>query len=111
MSPNSALIPPPKPKSTPEPETPLGGPTMSLSSPSPLRDAALGATVTLPLGLGLPELERFWLLSTLSALDGNRTRTAEQLGVALRTVRNKLRAYRKEGFEIPEARWGRTPKR
>lgn len=73
----------------------------------PLKDAPLGAMVALPLGLSLPELERFWLLSTLAALDGNRTHCAQQLDIALRTVRNKINEYKAQGFEIPESQRGR----
>jgi len=68
---------------------------------APLRDAPLGTLVALPLGLSLPELERFWLLSTLAALEGNRTHCASQLDIALRTVRNKINEYRADGFDIP----------
>lgn len=67
----------------------------------PLRGVPLGTPVALPLGLSLPELERFWLLSTLAALEGNRTHCAQQLDIALRTVRNKINEYRAQGFEIP----------
>ncbi len=67
----------------------------------PLRDVSLGTPVALPLGLSLPELERFWLLSTLAAVGGNRTRCAQQLDIALRTVRNKINDYRAQGFDIP----------
>lgn len=69
----------------------------------PITNAPLGTLVALPLGLALPDLERYWLLSTLAALDGNRTRCAQLLGVALRTVRNKLNEYRDQGFSIPPA--------
>ncbi|WP_306590206.1 sigma-54 dependent transcriptional regulator [Geothrix sp. 21YS21S-4] len=73
----------------------------------PLVGVALGTPVVLPLGLSLPELERFWLLSTLSALKGNRTHAAEQLDIALRTVRNKINEYKADGFEIPPSQRGR----
>lgn len=69
----------------------------------PIANARLGTLVALPLGLALPDLERFWLLSTLAAVGGNRTRCAQLLGVALRTVRNKLNEYRAQGFTIPPA--------
>jgi DNA-binding NtrC family response regulator len=72
-----------------------------------LTGVALGAPVTLSLGLPLPDLERFWLLSTLAAVDGNRTRCAQQLNIALRTVRNKINEYKKEGYAIPGGRQGR----
>jgi len=73
----------------------------------PLKDASMGTLVALPLGLSLPELERFWLLSTLAALEGNRTHCAQQLDIALRTVRNKINEYKAQGFEIPGSQRGR----
>jgi DNA-binding NtrC family response regulator len=44
-------------------------------------------------GLSLGEMERQLLAMTLEATCGNRSRTAELLGVSLRTVRNKIREY------------------
>jgi len=73
----------------------------------PLQEVPLGTLVALPLGLSLPELERFWLLSTLSALEGNRTHCSQKLDIALRTVRNKINEYRTDGFEIPTSGHGR----
>ena len=72
----------------------------------PLVGLPLGTPVVLPLGLSLPELERFWLLSTLSALKGNRTHSAAQLDIALRTVRNKINEYKADGFAIPPSQRG-----
>ncbi|WP_257306122.1 sigma-54-dependent transcriptional regulator [Geothrix campi] len=73
----------------------------------PLVGQPLGTPVMLPLGLSLPELERFWLLSTLSALRGNRTHCAVQLDIALRTVRNKINEYKADGYAIPASQRGR----
>jgi two-component system response regulator FlrC len=73
----------------------------------PLVGVPMGTPVVLPLGLSLPELERFWLLSTLSALKGNRTHCAEQLDIALRTVRNKINEYKADGYAIPASQRGR----
>jgi two-component system response regulator FlrC len=73
----------------------------------PLQEVPLGTLVALPLGLSLPELERFWLLSTLAALEGNRTHCSQKLDIALRTVRNKINEYRADGFEIPSSGHGR----
>ena len=36
---------------------------------------------------------KFLRVLTLAATGGNRSRTAEMLGVSLRTVRNKIRSY------------------
>jgi len=44
-------------------------------------------------GQTLQDVERHLILQTLRHCGGNRTRTARMLGVSLRTVRNKLRAY------------------
>jgi two-component system response regulator FlrC len=86
----------------------VAGGSVRLADPrQPLVGAPLGSLVALPLGLSLPELERFWLLSTLSALDGNRTHCAQQLDIALRTVRNKINEYRADGFDIPQSSHGR----
>lgn len=46
----------------------------------------------------LTEIRRKIIMATLDRFDGNRTRTAEALGVSLRTVRNKLRDYRERGL-------------
>jgi DNA-binding NtrC family response regulator len=73
----------------------------------PLTGAPLGTPVTLPLGVPLPDLERFWLLSTLAAVGGNRTRCAEHLGIALRTVRNKINEYKGQGYDVLGGRHAR----
>lgn len=73
----------------------------------PLTEVALGRPVSLNLGLSLDKLERFWILSTLHALRGNRSQCAARLGIALRTVRNKLDSYRREGFKVPAPGGGR----
>ena len=44
-------------------------------------------------GVSLENMERKLLQMTLEATHGNRSRTAEMLGVSLRTVRNKIRSY------------------
>ena len=44
-------------------------------------------------GTSMREVERSLLEATLLSTGGNRTRTAEMLGVSLRTIRNKIREY------------------
>ena len=96
------------PEALPMPEPLATHSSVRLGDPQkPLVGVPLGTMVALPLGLSLPELERFWLLSTLSALDGNRTHCAQQLDIALRTVRNKINEYRADGFDIPLSSHGR----
>ena len=91
-----------RPAALPPPEAAPLPPGAVLADPrKPLAGVPMGTPVVLPLGLSLPELERFWLLSTLSALKGNRTHCAEQLDIALRTVRNKINEYKVDGIDIP----------
>lgn len=52
-------------------------------------------------GTSVRQLEKKLLETTLEATGGNRTRTAEMLGVSLRTVRNKIREY-----SLPPRRFG-----
>jgi len=54
----------------------------------------------LPEGLDLQELEKRYILKTLQEQEANRTRTAELLGISIRTLRNKLNEYRQSGEEI-----------
>ncbi|HPS68648.1 MAG TPA: sigma-54 dependent transcriptional regulator [Holophaga sp.] len=100
--------PAPEPPAVPAPAASSIPSGIELADPGkPLKDARIGTLVALPLGLSLPELERFWLLSTLAALDGNRTHCSQQLDIALRTVRNKINEYRGQGYEIPSSGYGR----
>ncbi len=50
-------------------------------------------SVDLRAGTSMREVERHLLQTTLEITGGNRTRTAEMLGVSLRTIRNKIREY------------------
>lgn len=47
-----------------------------------------------PLGLSLQQLEKQHILQTLASHQHNRTKTAEVLGISLRTLRNKLNLYK-----------------
>jgi len=50
-------------------------------------------SVDLRAGTSMRDVERHLLEETLEITGGNRTRTAEMLGVSLRTIRNKIREY------------------
>jgi DNA-binding NtrC family response regulator len=52
--------------------------------------------VTIPVGTPLDEVERRVILSTLARTDYNKTRAADVLGISLKTLHNKLKAYRQE---------------
>ncbi|HKW90648.1 MAG TPA: helix-turn-helix domain-containing protein, partial [Methylomirabilota bacterium] len=48
----------------------------------------------LPTGLTLRELEQQYILQTLDGVGGNRTQAARLLGISLRCLQYKLKAYR-----------------
>jgi two-component system response regulator FlrC len=50
----------------------------------------------------LRDIERRTIIATLAEHGGNRTRTAEVLGISIRTLRNKLKEYALEGHEAPK---------
>jgi len=50
----------------------------------------------------LRDVERRTILAALAEQGGNRTRTAEVLGISIRTLRNKLKEYTLEGYELPK---------
>jgi DNA-binding NtrC family response regulator len=52
-------------------------------------------------GRTLAEVERDLILDTLKHCLGNRTRTANILGISIRTLRNKLNEYMAEGYAVP----------
>ncbi len=56
-------------------------------------DAARGPTASLKVGAKLHEMERMLIESTLEKLDGHRGKTAEALGIGVRTLANKLKSY------------------
>lgn len=55
-------------------------------------------TVTFPVGTPLDEIERQMILRTLDKTGNNKTRAAEMLNISLKTLHNKLNAYRARGL-------------
>jgi two-component system, NtrC family, response regulator HydG len=55
-------------------------------------------TVTFPVGSPLEEIERQMILRTLDKTGNNKTRAAELLEISLKTLHNKLNAYRAKGL-------------
>jgi len=62
-----------------------------LSSCKKFDDTADAAA--LPVGVTLQELEKRLIIETLAIQNNNRTKTAEVLGISIRTLRNKLHEY------------------
>src|SRR5581483_1342697 len=58
---------------------------------------------TTPIGITLAEMEKKLILETLAREKHNRTKTAEVLGISIRTLRNKLHLYNQGNCKTPEA--------
>jgi DNA-binding NtrC family response regulator len=57
--------------------------------------------IALLIGQTVAEVERDLIIETLRACDGNRTRAAKTLAIAVRTLRNKINEYEAKGLDIP----------
>jgi DNA-binding NtrC family response regulator len=68
----------------------------------PMIPASVGDELTLriPVGTNLADAERWMIIATLKKCGGNKTRAAALLGVSLKTLYNRLNAYRAEGLEL-----------
>jgi len=66
--------------------------------PLPQADAPIAEEATLQVRVGTPlgEIERRMILATLENLGGNKRRTAEVLGISLKTLYNRLNVYEAE---------------
>jgi DNA-binding NtrC family response regulator len=80
------------------------GTTYETPSVAPARVLPLEGTMTFTIGTPMKEIEQEVILQTLKSLDYNRTRTAKQLGIGIRTLQRKLKKYGKPnyGFETEE---------
>ncbi|MEA1921810.1 MAG: sigma-54 dependent transcriptional regulator [Pseudomonadota bacterium] len=86
------------PEKMPDPET---LPPLSPEAASGLGQVAAPVgdpleSLPLPARTTLAEVERYMIYKTLRAVDSNRTHAAAQLGISIRTLRNKLKEYREK---------------
>ena len=58
-------------------------------------------TANLDSDMTLRDMERELILRKLTRTRGNRTIAAQELGISVRTLRNKLNIYTDQGVEIP----------
>jgi len=68
----------------------------------PLIPTSVGDELTLriPVGTNLADAERWMIIATLKKCGGNKTRAAALLGVSLKTLYNRLNAYRAQGLDM-----------
>ena len=52
-------------------------------------------------GRTVAAVERNLIIDTLQHCLGNRTHAANILGISIRTLRNKLKLYNEQGFQVP----------
>jgi DNA-binding NtrC family response regulator len=71
--------------------------------PVPPADTPLSSDTAFEVRVGTPlaEIERRMILATLESLDGNKRRTAEVLGISLKTLYNRLNVYEAQGQARP----------
>ncbi len=83
------------------PDGSAGNPPRGADSPAS-RAAEAAETVSRTLvGQTVAEMEQNLILETLDHCIGNRTHAANILGISIRTLRNKLRAYMDAGVDVP----------
>ena len=92
------------PERMPDPEK---LPPLPTEPSSGFTEAAISASdplesLPLPAGTTLAEVERYMIYKTLREVDSNRTHAAAQLGISIRTLRNKLKEYREKYGESGE---------
>lgn len=56
----------------------------------------------IPVGTNLADVERWMIYATLKKCGGNKTRAAALLGVSLKTLYNRLNAYRAQGVVMEQ---------
>ena len=69
------------------------GPRAMVTAPPARSLAGEGDVLQITVGTPLADVERQVILATLRRCDGNKSRTAELLGISLKTLYNRLNAY------------------
>jgi DNA-binding NtrC family response regulator len=71
-----------------------GGTTAAVDIPRAQGTPELGTTLAVQVGSSVADVEQRLILATLEACGGNKQKAAEVLGVSLKTIYNRLNAYR-----------------
>ena len=85
----------------------LGGEESVASGERNLAPAPVALRI--PVGTNLADVERWMIFATLQKCGGNKTRAAALLGVSLKTLYNRLNAYRAQGLVMDYVATARDP--
>ncbi len=77
-----------------------------LQTPSAVKENQEAKTEGNQVGQTVASVERKLILDTMESTSWNRSTAATILGISIRTLRNKLKQYQEEGFEIPSSNQG-----
>lgn len=81
----------------------LGVSAMTASSVPAVQENVLSTGgITVPVGTPLSVVERQLIMATLQSFEGNKKKTAETLGISLKTLYNRLTEYRAENAKPAE---------
>jgi DNA-binding NtrC family response regulator len=72
----------------------ITGDRAAVARPSASTGAARNGTLDIHVGMSIAEVERRLISATLEEVGGNKKRAADVLGVSLKTLYNRLKAYR-----------------
>ena len=85
------------------PAAPAASPASDNGAPAPQADGDTDEdTAESLVGRTVADVERQLIIDTLDHCLGNRTHAANILGISIRTLRNKLKLYADDGFNVPE---------
>ena len=70
--------------------------------PAALREQEENSSIIIPVGANMQEAEKQVILQTLANQNGNKTKTAEILGIGRRTLHRKLEEYEAEDIPVME---------
>ncbi len=74
-----------------------------LQDKTAIKEKSSAKEVISPVGKTVAEVERKLILDTMESTSWNRSTAATILGISIRTLRNKLKQYQEEGFNIPSS--------
>ena len=84
-----------------EPEAIILTDPSAVINPTPTAEETAPSAGVVGGGQTLAGMERNLIIDTLKHTFGNRTQAANLLGISIRTLRNKLKQYQDEGYEVP----------